>query len=113
MRAAWLCALLACAGVAGAGDGKQEAPSLDAFDDAIHHWRNVHGDKYPRHASDAVAKIAENRSAAMNSPFQSTGRSLNVSDSIISGRKPNSRRTSSSVSISLSKAASATEEILV
>ena len=59
MRAAWLCALLACAGVAGAADGTQEAPSLDAFDDAIHHWRNVHGDKYPRHAPDAVAKIAD------------------------------------------------------
>ncbi len=59
LRGAWLAALLACARVANATDAKQEAPSLDAFDDAIHHWRNVHGDKYPRHAPDAVAKIAD------------------------------------------------------
>lgn len=35
------------------------APSLAGFGDAIHHWRNVHGDKYPRHAPDDVAKIAD------------------------------------------------------
>lgn len=60
LRAAWLVALLACAGVANAADGKQDAPSLDAFDDAIQHWRSVHGDNYPRHAPDAVANIADN-----------------------------------------------------
>jgi PelA/Pel-15E family pectate lyase len=59
MRAAWLCALLAFAGLADAVAVKQDTPSLDAFADAIHHWRNVHGDKYPRHAPDAVAKIAD------------------------------------------------------
>jgi PelA/Pel-15E family pectate lyase len=37
----------------------QDAPSLAGFGDAIHHWRNVHGDKYPRHAPDDVAKIAD------------------------------------------------------
>ncbi|QNN71560.1 pectate lyase [Thermomonas carbonis] len=37
----------------------QDAPSLAGFGDAIHHWRNVHGDKYPRHAPDEVAKIAD------------------------------------------------------
>ena len=37
----------------------QDAPSLAGFGDAIHHWRNVHGDKYPRHAPHEVAKIAD------------------------------------------------------
>lgn len=36
------------------------SPSLAGFDDAIHHWRNVHGDKYPRYAPDQVAQIADN-----------------------------------------------------
>ena len=35
-------------------------PSLAGFEDAIHHWRNVHGDAYPRHAPDEVANIADN-----------------------------------------------------
>ncbi|CAN7162262.1 pectate lyase [Pseudoxanthomonas sp. LjRoot143] len=35
-------------------------PSLTGFEDAIHHWRNVHGDKYPRYAPDQVAQIADN-----------------------------------------------------
>ena len=55
-----LCAiLLALVGPAGA-QSPGEAPSLTGFEDAIHHWRNVHGDKYPRHAPDDVAKIADN-----------------------------------------------------
>lgn len=36
------------------------APSLAGFEDAIHHWRNVHGDAYPRYAPDQVALIADN-----------------------------------------------------
>ncbi|HEY1035223.1 MAG TPA: pectate lyase, partial [Pseudoxanthomonas sp.] len=35
-------------------------PSLAGFEDAIHHWRNVHGDAYPRYAPDQVASIADN-----------------------------------------------------
>lgn len=35
-------------------------PSLASFEDAIHHWRNVHGDAYPRYAPDQVALIADN-----------------------------------------------------
>jgi PelA/Pel-15E family pectate lyase len=35
-------------------------PSLAGFEDAIHHWRNVHGDAYPRYAPDQVALIADN-----------------------------------------------------
>ncbi len=55
-----LCAiLLALVGPAGA-QSPAETPSLAGFEDAIHHWRNVHGDKYPRHAPDDVAKIADN-----------------------------------------------------
>ena len=55
-----LCAiLLALVGPAGA-QSPGEAPSLTGLEDAIHHWRNVHGDKYPRHAPDDVAKIADN-----------------------------------------------------
>ena len=37
-----------------------DAPSLAGFDDAIHHWRNVHGDAYPRYLPEDVAKIADN-----------------------------------------------------
>ena len=37
-----------------------DAPSLAGFEDAIHHWRNVHGDAYPRYAPDQVASIADN-----------------------------------------------------
>ncbi len=36
------------------------APSLAGFEDAIHHWRNAHGDKYPRYAPEQVAQIADN-----------------------------------------------------
>lgn len=59
LRASLLCVLMACAGTACAAAATQEAPALGGFDDAIHHWRNVHGDKYPRHAPDAVAQIAD------------------------------------------------------
>ena len=37
-----------------------QTPSLAGFEDAIHHWRNVHGDTYPRHAPEQVAQIADN-----------------------------------------------------
>ena len=59
MRATLLCALLGVAVIAPAVAHAQDAPSLAGFGDAIHHWRNVHGDKYPRHAADEVAKIAD------------------------------------------------------
>lgn len=39
---------------------ERAAPSLAGFEDAIHHWRNVHGDAYPRYAPDQVALIADN-----------------------------------------------------
>lgn len=51
--------LLACAGGPAAAGAPQDAPTLAGFEDAIHHWRNVHGDEYPRHAPDDVAKIAD------------------------------------------------------
>lgn len=60
LRAALLCALLACAPAVGSGGVGQAAPSLGGFEDAAQHWRNVHGDTYPRHAPDAVAQIADN-----------------------------------------------------
>ena len=60
LRARLLCAIvLAVAGPAGA-PALAVTPSLGGFEDAIHHWRNVHGDQYPRHAPDEVAKIADN-----------------------------------------------------
>ena len=59
MRATLLCALLGVAVIAPVAAQAQDAPSLAGFGDAIHHWRNVHGDKYPRHAADEVAKIAD------------------------------------------------------
>ena len=59
VRATLLCTLLGVAAMAPVGVHAQDAPSLDGFGDAIHHWRNVHGDKYPRHAADEVAKIAD------------------------------------------------------
>lgn len=36
------------------------APPLTGFEDAIHHWRNVHGDAYPRYDANQVAQIADN-----------------------------------------------------
>lgn len=36
------------------------APPLTGFEDAIHHWRNVHGDAYPRYEANQVAQIADN-----------------------------------------------------
>ena len=59
MRATLLCAMLGVALMAPVAARAQDAPSLAGFGDAIHHWRNVHGDKYPRHAADEVAKIAD------------------------------------------------------
>jgi PelA/Pel-15E family pectate lyase len=57
LLAAWT--LAACAG-RGPVDPAPPVPSLAGFEDAIHHWRNVHGDRYPRHAPDQVAAIADN-----------------------------------------------------
>ena len=59
MRATLLCAMLGVALMAPVAARAQDAPSLAGFGDAIHHWRNVHGDKFPRHAADEVAKIAD------------------------------------------------------
>jgi PelA/Pel-15E family pectate lyase len=36
------------------------APPLTGFEDAIHHWRNVHGDTYPRYDANQVGQIADN-----------------------------------------------------
>jgi PelA/Pel-15E family pectate lyase len=38
----------------------QQAPSLDEFGDAIHHWRNVHGADYATYRPEQVREIAEN-----------------------------------------------------
>lgn len=54
-----LCGLLAASAPVLAREDAA-APSLAGFEDAIHHWRNVHGDAYPRHAPDQVARIADN-----------------------------------------------------
>ncbi|WP_454259524.1 pectate lyase [Pseudoxanthomonas mexicana] len=51
---------LACVLAPVAGAGAVPLPSLAGFEDAIHHWRNVHGDAYPRYAPDQVASIADN-----------------------------------------------------
>lgn len=57
LRVALLCALLAGTGAA---DAAQDAPALTGFEDAIHHWRNTHGDAYPRYQAGQVAQIADN-----------------------------------------------------
>jgi PelA/Pel-15E family pectate lyase len=36
------------------------APTLDGFEDAVHHWQNTHGDDYPRYAPEQVLQIADN-----------------------------------------------------
>ena len=59
-RARLLCVAMACLMAPAAVAATAPAPSLAGFEDAIHHWRNVHGDKYPRYAPDDVAKIADN-----------------------------------------------------
>lgn len=33
---------------------------LDGFDDAVHHWQNVHGRDYPRYAPGQIREIADN-----------------------------------------------------
>jgi len=53
-------ALLCCLAAAPFAMAQQAGPSLAGFDDAIHHWRNVHGDAYPRYLPEDVAKIADN-----------------------------------------------------
>lgn len=60
MHARLLVAGLACLLAPVAGAETIPAPSLAGFEDAIHHWRNVHGDAYPRYAPDQVALIADN-----------------------------------------------------
>ncbi|WP_415254153.1 pectate lyase [Thermomonas sp.] len=62
-RVALLIVLLPCMLAACAAPQVQQTtppPDLAGFADAIHHWRNVHGDEYPRHAPEDVAKIADN-----------------------------------------------------
>lgn len=59
-----LCALLLAGGASSLAMAAQEsvpaAPSLAGFEDAIHHWRNVHGDDATRHPPEDVAAIADN-----------------------------------------------------
>lgn len=60
MRRCILLTGLACMLAPVASAGTAPAPSLAGFEDAIHHWRNVHGDAYPRYLPEDVAKIADN-----------------------------------------------------
>ena len=64
LREAWLCVALCCAWpVAASAQDMPEAtatPSLQGFEDAIHHWRNAHGDDATRHPARDVAAIADN-----------------------------------------------------
>lgn len=54
-------ALLLLAAVPGtARPAERPAVALDGFEDAIHHWRNLHGGKYPRYAPEQVVPIADN-----------------------------------------------------
>lgn len=56
-----MAAALACASLAAAAaEPAQDAAALSGFEDAIHHWRNVHGDQYPRYAPEQVTRIADN-----------------------------------------------------
>lgn len=61
MRTLRSVALLLLAALPGiAWPAEQSPAALNGFDDAIHHWRNVHGDKYPRYTPAQVAQIADN-----------------------------------------------------
>lgn len=61
MRTLRSVALLLLAALPGVAQPEEQPPvALNGFDDAIHHWRNVHGDKYPRYAPEQVAQIADN-----------------------------------------------------
>lgn len=60
MRRCILLTGLACMLAPVASAATAPAPSLAGFEDAIHHWRNVHGDAYPRYLPEDVAKIADN-----------------------------------------------------
>ncbi len=59
-RALLLGGALMAAGTPVLAQERPAAPSLSGFEDAIHHWRNVHGDAYPRYAPEQVAQIADN-----------------------------------------------------
>lgn len=41
-------------------DSPYAAIPLDGFADGIHHWRNLHGNDYPRYAPDQIVQIANN-----------------------------------------------------
>lgn len=59
-RALLLCGALMATGTPAWAQESPTAPSLSGFEDAIHHWRNVHGDAYPRYAPEQVPQIADN-----------------------------------------------------
>jgi PelA/Pel-15E family pectate lyase len=59
VRLAALLLLAALPGVARPAE-QQSSAALNGFEDAIHHWRNVHGDKYPRYTPVQVVQIADN-----------------------------------------------------
>ena len=54
-----LCALLFAGSTQAAGDARHAIP-LDGFRDGIHHWQNLHGSDYPRHAPEDHVRIADN-----------------------------------------------------
>ncbi|MCR6663186.1 MAG: pectate lyase [Luteimonas sp.] len=62
MRAGYrivLCALLFAGSAHAAGEAAHVIP-LDGFKDGIHHWQNLHGSDYPRHAPEDYVRIADN-----------------------------------------------------
>ncbi len=54
-----LCALLFAGSAHAAGEAAHAIP-LDGFKDGIHHWQNLHGSDYPRHAPEDYVRIADN-----------------------------------------------------
>lgn len=60
MPARWALGCLLLAGAVHAADGVPRAIPLDGFSDGIHHWQNLHGRDYPRHAPEQVVEIADN-----------------------------------------------------
>lgn len=60
VRTAKLAALLLAALPGVAPSAERSSATLNGFEDAIHHWRNVHGNRYPRYAPEQVVEIADN-----------------------------------------------------
>lgn len=61
MRMQWLTGLVLASALAGCATTQTAPPpSTAGFDDAVHHWQNLHGRDYPRYSPSQLREIAAN-----------------------------------------------------